>query len=89
MGVNMEKQTIWLAFEDNDQCEHHMRWVGHDTLETANAEFDYIKKAVSSGDGKMPNTYIYSADVPKYGYPEEEFDLGEFENVFTELNKSK
>lgn len=80
--------AIWLAFEDSTQLEHHMRWVGHDSLDSARAELNYILNAISTGGGKHPNTYIYEADKPQYGCPEEQFDLGEFEKVFSDLEKA-
>ena len=83
----MKPQTVWLSFEDGDQLEHHMRWEGHESLETAQAELDYIFDMIMKGGGSPPNTYIYAADEPKWGYPEEQFDLGEYEKVFADLNK--
>jgi len=80
--------AIWLAFEDGNQVEHHMRWVGHEKMEFARMELNYIFNAISTGGGKHPNTYIYEGDQPQYGYPEEEFDLGEFEKVFQDLEKA-
>lgn len=80
--------AIWLAFEDNDQLEHHMRWVGHETLDSAKIELDYIFYHILQGGAKPPNTYVYEAETPLYGYPEEEFELGEFEKVFSEIEKA-
>ena len=81
--------AIWLAFEETDGSgtEHHMRWEGHETLETAREELKFIIHAVLMGGGKPPNTYIYEADEPLYGHSEEAFDLGDFENVFEDLDK--
>lgn len=68
--------TVWLAIEDpSTQLEHHMKWEGHLTKESAEKEFLLIRQMIRSDNAKYPNTYIYEGDVPLYGYPEEEFDL--------------
>lgn len=81
--------AVWLAFEDETQTEHHMKWEGHNDLESAQNELKYIWDMIISGGNKPPNTYVYFAYEPKHGYPEEVFDLGEFEKVFADLEKSK
>lgn len=81
--------SIWLAFEDEELREHHMRWHGHETLESAREELNAIINMIAQGGQSFPNTYIYEGDKPLYGNPEEEFDLAGFENLFKDLNKVK
>lgn len=66
--------TIWIAFEDETQTEHHMEWYGHETVESANEELQIIIQMVRQGGSSTPNTYVYEADGPLYGYEPEEFD---------------
>ena len=79
---------VWLAFEDAEQREHHMRWVGHPDKESAKKELNFIIQSIVSNGGKIPNTYIYSSETVAPGHIEEEFDLGEFEKVFDDLQKA-
>ena len=75
---------IWLALEDTKIAglEYHMEWEGHDNLEMAKKEFDYVKSAIMGSGGKHPNTYIYEADVPLYGIKPSPFDIDAFANYF-------
>ena len=81
--------SIWLVHEDDDQQEHHMRWHGIETLDQARSEFNLIKLGLLNSGQTFPNTYFYESDEPLYGYPEEEYELGEFKEVFRDLNKIK
>lgn len=81
--------SIWLVHEDEDQQEHHMRWHGIDTIDQARAEFNLIKLGILNNHQTFPNTYFYESDESLYGYPEEEYELGEFKEVFRDLNKIK
>lgn len=80
--------AIWLVHEE-DQIEHHMRWHGIETMDQARSEFNLIKSSLLNSGQSFPNTYFYEADEPLYGYPEEEYELGEFKEVFKDLSKIK
>lgn len=79
--------AIWLAFEDDEQREHHMKWEGHETIDSAKIELDYIFNAILAGGNKFPNTYVYEADEPLYGNEEEVFNLGEMDKVFSDIDR--
>jgi len=81
--------SIWLVHEDENQQEHHMRWHGIETLEQAREEFRLIKLSILNSHQTFENTYFYEADQPMYGYPEEEYELGEYKQLFKDLNKIK
>jgi hypothetical protein len=67
---------VWLAFEalDGSGNESHVKWEGHETLDTARLELEALLENLKKTQGKFPNTYVYQAEKPLYGYTEEKLD---------------
>ena len=82
LPTEAKTKKVWLAIADpKTEQEHHMEWEGHPTKESAEKEFVTIKNAIRCDKAKYPNTYIYEAEEPLYGYPIEKFDLSYLEET--------
>lgn len=59
---------IWLSIITENEEEYHIRFEGHSTVESAEAEMKTITGRLLS-DGKLPLPYyVYEADAPPYGH---------------------
>lgn len=58
---------IILAIRDPKEKEFHIHYEGHETIETAKYEIEYIRQKLLL-DGKKPfDCFIYEADEPEHG----------------------
>ena len=58
---------IILAIIGPGQKEVHVKYDGHDSVESAYDEIDVIREQLMKGDKVPFDCYIYEADVPRYG----------------------
>lgn len=59
---------IWLAMISQDETEYHIRFDGHESVDSAKNEIAEINKRLMI-DGKYPLPYyIYESDKPLHGY---------------------
>jgi hypothetical protein len=59
---------IWLAIVTETEEEYHIRFEGHDSVESAKNEMSTITGRLLS-DGKLPLPYyVYEADEPLHGH---------------------
>lgn len=85
--VKEKNVTIYLATMEPDGSEHHMKWEGHENLESAKKELSTMmemamKLYMDTGDKNyLPRSaYTYEADAPLYGHKEEELDFAALQN---------
>ena len=60
---------IFLAMFPPNAQEVHIRWDGHEKLETAQFELAHIRKTMI-GENRIPmDCMVYEADAPPFGLP--------------------
>lgn len=66
--------AIFLAIVISDGKETHIRWEGHQSLDSAKSELNLMRKLMM-GQGKRPfDCYVYEAETPPYGLPAYKLD---------------
>ncbi len=84
--MTQTKPTIWLAMITEDENEYHIRFDGHNTIETAKNEIKEINNRLLL-DKKLPLPYyVYEADAPLNGYDAYNLDDIDF-NFYKEVKQ--
>ena len=82
------KPTIWLAMITEDESEYHIRFDGHESVESAKKEITEINGRLMR-DKKIPLPYyIYEAYEPLHGYAAYNLDDLDF-NFYKELTEEE
>lgn len=69
---------IYLVVVEPNETEIHMKWAGHDCLETAKKEFNEMR-TLSFNSGIRPmDGYVYEADKPPFGIVAVDLDVAAF-----------
>jgi hypothetical protein len=69
---------IYLVVVEPNGKEVHMKWDGHDSLDTAKKEFTEMR-TLSFNSGIRPmDGYVYEADKPEYGNVAVDLDVAAF-----------
>lgn len=83
---------IFLAVRTPNEQEIHIKYEGHDTVESARAEITLIRERLLL-DGKIPlDCFVYEADKPEYGnkaYNVDDVDFNFYVEVDPETRKKQ
>lgn len=76
---------IYLAIRTPSEEEIHIKFVGHDNVESARREISIIRERLLI-DGKLPlDCFVYEADEPEYGNKAYDLDDVDF-NFYVEVD---
>jgi hypothetical protein len=80
--------SVFLALFPPNASEVHVRWDGHQTVESATKELNQVREMMIK-DNKVPmDCYVYEADAPPFGLPIFAIDDVDF-NFYREKTKEE